>query len=246
MQPIYQKTFHIPASAVEAADRLKLSHILDYLQDVAGDHSAMLGTDRQSLTEKNLFWAVIRHRVQITRLPRAGEDITVETWPMPTTRTAYPRSTIAYDADGKECFRAISLWVLMDTENRSMVLPGKSGVDVEGLLRGCELAAPGSLAVRAMANRLSRTVRYTDLDWNGHMNNCRYLDWVTDTLPGDFHRQYPAREFSVCYLSEARESETLALNFEVDSNRCLSVEACRETGDVSTGHSRVFAAKVQF
>ena len=61
---------------------------------------------------------------------------------MPTTRTAYPRSTIAYDADGKECFRAISLWVLMDTQNRSMVLPGKSGVDVAGLLRGCELAVP--------------------------------------------------------------------------------------------------------
>lgn len=246
MQPVYQKTFHIPASAAEAADRLKLSHILDYLQDVAGDHSAMLGTDRQTLQEKNLFWAVIRHRVQISRLPRAGEDITVETWPMPTTRTAYPRSTIAYDADGKECFRAISLWVLMDMESRAMVLPGKSGVGVEGLLRGCELAAPGSMAVRSMENRLRRTVRYTDLDWNGHMNNCRYLDWVTDTLPGDFHRQYPAREFSVCYLSEARESETLDLSFELSADRCLSVVASRETEDASTGHSRVFAAKVQF
>ena len=246
MQPIYQKTFHIPASAVEAADRLKLSQILDYLQDVAGDHSAMLGTDRQSLTEKNLFWAVIRHRVQITRLPRAGEDITVETWPMPTTRTAYPRSTIAYDADGKECFRAISLWVLMDSQSRAMVLPGKSGVDVAGLLRGCELAVPGSLAVRPMENRLSRTVRYTDLDWNGHMNNCRYLDWVTDTLPGDFHRRNPAREFSVCYLSEARELETLDLSFEIDADRCLCVAACRQQEDVSAGHNRVFAAKVQY
>ena len=119
-------------------------------------------------------------------------------------------------------------------------------VGVEGLLRGCELAAPGSMAVRPMENLLSRTVRYTDLDWNGHMNNCRYLDWVTDTLPGDFHRQYPAREFSVCYLSEARESETLDLSFELSADRCLSVVASRESEETSTGHSRVFAAKVQY
>mgnify|MGYP002517044180 CR=1 FL=1 len=31
-----------------------------------------------------------------------NEDITVETWPMPTTRTAYPRATVGYDAQGNE------------------------------------------------------------------------------------------------------------------------------------------------
>jgi acyl-ACP thioesterase len=146
------------------------------LQEVAGDHSTLLGTDRESLMRKNLFWAVIRHRVQITRLPGKNEKITVQTWPMPTTRTAYPRSTVAYDEQGNECFRGISLWVLMDAESRAMVLPGKSGVTVNGLLTGSELAAPGSMALQNAPLQMHRTVRYSDLDVNGHMNNCRYMD----------------------------------------------------------------------
>ncbi len=246
MERIYCKNYRIPASAADRYDRLKLSHILDYMQQMAGDHSTSLGTGRDTLLEQGLFWVVLRHRVQITRLPASGENITVETWPMPTTRTAYPRSTVAYDAQGRELFRGISLWVLMDTKQRAMVLPGKSGVAVEGLLRGNELAVPGSIVPRELANEDSRTVRFTDLDVNGHMNNCRYLDWVSDTLPSAFHETHHAKEFSVCYLSEVREAERLRLHWEMTGDNTLAVDACRENDGVSTGHSRVFAACVRY
>lgn len=246
MPPIYTKRFHILASQTDAFRRLKPSHVLAFLQEVAGDHSGLLGTGREELAKRNLFWAVLRHRVQITRLPEAGEDITVETWPMPTTRTAYPRSAVAYDRDGKELFRSISLWVLMDTDQRGMVLPGKSGVQVEGLLRGSELAVPGSLAMRTMQNQQCRQVRFSDLDCNGHMNNCRYLDWVADTLPGSFHSVHSPREFSVRYLSEARESEMLELSWELTEEGCLTVDAHREMPDTQSEHSRVFSVQMQF
>ena len=242
----YEKQFHIPASAVDCFDRLKPSQILDHMQEVAGDHSTMLGLSRQTLVEQGLFWAVIRHRVQITRLPKAGENITVKTWPMPTTRTAYPRSTILYDEDSKECLRAISLWVLMDKTTRAMVLPGKSGVEVEGLLLGSELMAPGSIAPKALVNTRQRTVLFTDLDWNGHMNNCRHLDWAMDLLPAEFHRQRSVSGFTVCYLSEATEGENLTLQWELEDGPCVTVNALRTEENVSTGRGRVFALQMQF
>lgn len=245
MEPLYQKSFQIPNSAVDRYGRLKASHILDYVQEVAGEHSALLGTDREALTQLNLFWAVIRHRVQITRLPGAGETIRVETWPMPTTRTAYPRSTVCYDERGNECFRSISLWVLMDRDTRAMVLPGKSGVQVRGLLRGSELTAPGSMVPRELAEQQKRTVRFTDLDINGHMNNCRYLDWITDLLPGSFYESHSIREFTVCYLSELREGEVLDLHWEMRDGPMLQVEAQRSEGVPSAGHHRVFSARIE-
>lgn len=246
MPAIYQKEFHIPASAVDRFDRLKLSYALQYLQEASGDHSDLLGTDRNALARKGLFWAVIRHRVQITRLPQAGQTITLETWPLPTTRTAYPRSTVAYDDQGRELFRGISLWVLMDSRSRAMVLPGKSGVEVEGLLRGNELTAPGALSPKLLKHCTQRTVHFSDLDWNGHMNNCRYLDWVCDTLPSEFHGCHTPCEFSICYLSEARETETLSLHYELDDDGALLVDAHRNGAEDSIGHSRVFSAKLQF
>ena len=246
MEPLFSKKFQISPVGVDRYGRLKASQLLAYLQDVAGDHSALLGTDQAHLVAQGLFWAVIRHRVQVTRLPAAGETIRIETWPMPTTRTAYPRSSIAYDEQGNECFRSISLWVLMDAATRALVLPGKSGVTVSGLLRGCELQTPSSMTPREMPEFEERTVRYTDVDLNGHMNNCRYLDWVADLLPSAFHACHEIREFTLCYTSECRENEHLRLNWELSDGPALTVETVR-TGDVPPGtNSRVFSAQLVF
>ena len=182
----------------------------------------------------------MRHKVQINRLPCRDETVTVQTWPMPTTRTAYPRSTVVYDSQGRECFRGISLWVLMDAGTRAMVLPGKSGVTVNGTLTGSELAVPGSMGLKPLDNRTGRTVRFTDLDVNGHMNNCRYLDWTVDTLPGSFHEKHPIEEFSVSYFSEAREGDRLELQWSLSEGPWLTVDALRD------GEHRVFSVRAQF
>ncbi len=246
MEPIYVKEFEVSPVAVDQFGRLKASRLLAFLQEVAGDHSAILGTDQNALMDKNLFWAVIRHRVQITRLPESGEKLRIETWPMPTTRTAYPRSTIAYDEQGNECFRSISLWILMDARTRAMVLPGKSGVQVSGLLRGCELQTPSSMLPKEMGEMEERIVRYTDLDINGHMNNCRYLDWVEDLLPSAFHAHHEIREFTLCYMSEVREKEPVTLHWELGQGPVLTVEAVRKDGMDSMTHGRVFSARLEF
>ena len=217
-----------------------LSSVLQMVQEAAGDHSALLGTDRQTLQEKGLFWAVIRHRVQITRMPEQGEEVTVTTWPMPTTRSAYPRATEGCDREGKLLFRAVSLWVLMDVNTRAMVLPKRSGVEVEGVILGGELDFPGSLPPVETARKCSRTVCREDLDVNGHVNNCRYLSWVA-RLPEEGFAS--PGELTVCYLSEALEGQTVTLGW-VTEGETLRVEAVRQGEDLSAGHSRVFAAEL--
>ena len=241
MEPIYQQTFHINDNAVDCFGRLKPSMILYYAQEVAGRHFDLISMDYDTLEKKHMFWAIIRQRVQVSRLPLRGETIRVETWPMPTTRVAYPRSVVAYDEQGSEVFRSISLWVIMDAENRSMILPGKTGIIVEGTLRGNELSAPGSLAPKVLKNSRSRQVAFTDLDRNGHMNNPRYLDWIDDLLPASFHRNHAFREFTVCYLSETFEGQELTLYWDALEEDSLQVDAYRAGCGTQ---ERVFTAKI--
>ena len=242
----YSQTFTLTDLDVDCFCKLKLSSLLFYAQEVAGKHSALLGADYDTLAQKKLFWAVTRHKVQITRLPSLGETIIVETWPMPTTRVAFPRAMAAYDSQGNELFRSISIWVLMDLENRSMVLPGNSGVDVRGLLTGNELSVPHSILPKALCNSTQRTVTYSCLDRNGHMNNTRYLDWVADLLPSAFHREHTPRELLICYASEALEAQVLNLDWELTEDGILQVDAHRESTDVSDKKHRVFSAQVLF
>lgn len=243
MKPIYTQKFTLSHIHTDRFGLAKPSALLYFIQEAAGAHSALLAVGSEALSQKRLFWAVTRTRVQITRMPRLGETVAVETWPMPTTRVAYPRSVVAYDEAGQELFRSISLWVLMDAESRSMILPGKSGVVVEGALTGAELDAPHALAVRPMENTATFRVGYTLLDQNGHMNNTRYMDWLDDLLPSEFHRAHPAREFTLCYLSEAREGEEISLRYALEDGPVLTADARR--GAEAEGE-RIFSAQIIF
>ena len=242
----YRKEFHIRPTEVDRYGRLKPSAMLLYIQQTAGEHSDSFNLTYDALAQRGIFWAVIRHKIEITRLPREHETITLETWPMPTTRVAYPRSTVAYDEQGNVLFRSICLWILMDLNNRSMLVPGKSGVEVEGFLRGDELSTPKSLIPLALRNQISRQVVFSDLDRNGHMNNARYLDWVQDLLPSDHHRDHPMKELTVCYINEALETQKLDLNWDFDEDGNLHVDIHRSKEDTPEDYDRIFAARVTY
>ena len=240
---IYRQNFTLNAQAVDCHGRLKPSTLLAYLQEVAGNHFELIGN---SLDSKGLFWAVSRHRVIIQRMPTMGETVTVETWPMPTSRVAYPRAMAMYDAQGNLLAQAVSLWILMDKESRAMVLPGKSGVIVEGIVQGTEPELPRSFSPKDLTQNHARTVTYSELDVNGHMNNTRYLDWVADLLPSQYHSAHPAVEFTVCYHAEAREGQEISLEWGLSEDGILQVDAHRKRTDVPEKTERVFTAQMAY
>ena len=245
-QPIFRKQFTLYGNDCDCFCRVKPSTILSMMQEAAGEQCAAWHMRWEEMAEKGLFWAITRQTVEVTRLPRAYETITIETWPMPATLVAYPRATVAYDAQGQELFRCIALWILMDLNTRAMVVPGKSGIDFPGCTRGGELPSPKSLTPKDLALTTERRVRFGQLDRNGHMNNTKYLEWAMDLLPGDFHRGHDLRSFTVCYLNEAKEGDRVKLRHGLGENNVLLVDATRpDPNDESKTH-RVFAVRAQF
>lgn len=246
MEPILKDTITVTSIYTDRWGRLKPSALLYFCQEIAGSHCDLLGCDWDTLASRNMFWALIRTNVEINQLPVLGQTIHLETWPMPTTRTAYPRATVACDSDGNVLFRCTSLWVLMDTQTRSMILPGKSGVELDGLLRGTEAPAPGSIHPMELAQVSHRQVRFSELDRNGHMNNTHDIQWAFDLLPCSFHQDHPCKGFSICYLSEAKEGQDIRLKWELDETGVLHTEGTRQKADVPDKWERVFALRAAF
>ena len=244
MELLHTTQFTVTTAHVDCFGRAKPSSLLRFAQDAATEHCAHLGTDWDSMAAKNCFWAVIRQKMEITRLPETHEVVTVKTWPMPTTRVAYPRATEGFDAEGNSLFKVISIWVIMDMTTRAMILPGKSGVDVEGISFGTELKAPAGLPAKEYSCEQLRTVSYSDLDINGHMNNTRYLDWLCDLLPASYHKDHPMKAVTICYLSEALEGQQLHLGFT--EGEVFHLDGSLSGTDVAPGHTRIFSAEAQF
>ena len=245
-QPIFRKQFTLYSNDCDCFGRAKPSTILSMMQEAAGEQCAAWNMSWEEMAEKNLFWAITRQTVSVTRLPRFYETVTVETWPMPATKVAYPRATVFYDAQGNELLRCIALWILMDLNTRAMVIPGKSGIDFPGCTCGGELPSPKSLTPKNLPNATGRKVRFGQLDRNGHMNNTRYLEWVMDLLPGEFHREHPLKEFTVCYLNEAREGDRITLRHDLDESSILLVDATRPDPNEEGKTHRVFAVRAEF
>ncbi len=245
MDLLFEQSVTVAEEEVDSRNRLKLSALLHYAQEAAGGHCALAGLDWDTMAQKNLFWAVLRHKVVISRLPAAGETITVQTWPMPATRSAYPRAVRALDINGEILFEVVSLWVLMHTQTRAMVLPGKSGVDVPGMVRGDEPAPPSSLMPDAHQNTTLWTVTELDLDKNGHVNNAKYLDWVV-SLTEDCPEIHTPKEVTICYLAEVRMGEEITLGYTLSDEGFFTVDGKRPRAENPEKPERVFAAKLTF
>ena len=241
MESVHRQSFTVSTAQCDRFNRLRPAAILALLQDAASAHCCQLGLSREELAVHGLFWAISRQHVVVTRLPRMGEPVTVETWPGKTSRVAFPRSSICYDEQGNELFRAVSLWVLMDLKTRSLVLPEKSGLELPGHTRDGELPMPGSLAPMHLQAQTQRPVVFTELDGNGHMNNAYCANWMMDLLPSSFHESHPVKDFTITYLTEAREGDLLDLSYQLSPEGIFHLDA----ENPATGH-RVFSMKVSF
>ena len=243
MEPIYEKTYLLTDMHTDAFGRAKPSALLSFAQDIAGEHAALLSDSWDELQKKHMFWAVSRHNLEIFQTPKIGQHLLLRTWPMVTTRSAYPRAVEGYGEDGTLLFRMVSLWVLMDTEKRSLVLPGRGGLTINGCNRGCEGQIPGSLPPGTFENTTCRTVTFSELDRNRHMNNTRYLEWISDLLPLSFHETHYLSSCKVCYLQEALPEQVLSLSWKMDENGLFSLDGYLAE---STPEKRIFAAQIQF
>ena len=69
METIYTQEFTVSDIHVDRFGRAKPSVLLYFVQEAAGQHCSLLAVDHQYLSQKHLFWAVSRNRVQTLRFP---------------------------------------------------------------------------------------------------------------------------------------------------------------------------------
>lgn len=244
MEPIFEMQYPITEVLTDGYGRLHPAALLYLVQETAGKHCTQLGVEDTKLG--GLFWAVLRYRVEVDRLPRLGETVTLRTWPMPTTRVAFPRAAEALDEQGNRLFRLVSLWVLMDEKTRQMVLPAKSGVDVPGVILGNELEIPAGIRAVSTEKMTARIVTEREIDKNLHMNNTMYLDWAMELLPRNFEKEHQLKAFTACYFNEAKLDNELAFCWTLREDNSLYLDSYRINGDeVDTG-DRVFSAQMEF
>ena len=184
MMKTYTETFTLQTRDCDMKGTWRLSAVLESMQEAAGTHSLLLGCGREELLKKKIVWVLSRSELHMSRYPRAGEKITLHTFPMPNRIFFFPRYFIFTDEHGEMIGKAGTLWLLLDIETRKMLPPG----DIARLIPdNRDLTVPMNLPA-TVGNLQGEefysdyTPVYTDLDVNGHVNNTRYADWLCNSF----------------------------------------------------------------
>ena len=201
----YQMKMKIPFDMADMNGHIKLPDVILLSLQVSGMQSIELGvSDKTILEDYNLVWIITEYDIEVVRLPRFAEEITIETEALSYNRLfCYRRFTI-YDEAGQEIIRMLATFVLMDRDSRKVhavepeiVAPYQSDFDKK-LIRGPKY--------ESLDEPISKDyhVRFYDLDMNGHVNNSKYLDWIFEVMGADFLTQYIPKKINLKYVKEVR------------------------------------------
>ena len=201
----YQMKMKIPFDMADMNGHIKLPDVILLSLQVSGMQSIELGvSDKAILEDYNLVWIITEYDIEVVRLPRFAEEITIETEALSYNRLfCYRRFTI-YDDAGQELIHMMATFVLMDRDSRKVhvvepeiVAPYQSDFDKK-LIRGSKY--------ESLEEPISKDyhVRFYDLDMNGHVNNSKYLDWIFEVMGANFLTQYIPKKINLKYVKEVR------------------------------------------
>ncbi|MBE5814795.1 MAG: hypothetical protein E7320_06255 [Clostridiales bacterium] len=221
MDQPYSKTVTLDAAVCDMSGRWQPGAILRTMQEVSGEHAEGWGLGREALTNAGIAWVLSRSALKMDRYPQYGDAVTIHTWPGATRHAFFPRH-YTFELDGEIIGCATALYVLLDIGERKMAHPSRLPGELPVYDIPAPMPTPGVIALpEAEPLCTDRPVRYTDLDFNGHVNNTRYVDWYVDCFDWQYHTGHELAHLTVHYLQEIRPGEAAALQLRRDGDTAV-------------------------
>ena len=185
MADIFQKQVKILEYECDMNQRMTLSNLMRHSQQMGSDHLAQKNIGYNTLREAGMVFVVTKMQMQIIRRPTFGETLLLTTIPRQPKGVQFIRDTWFETPEGERIVSVSISWALVDPQSHRILRP--SSFDVYGFqmspndgetIIGYKIKPPMSPRTMHL-----RQVKYTDLDYNRHVNNAVYADMICDSVP---------------------------------------------------------------
>ena len=249
---IWQETLPVRFGSIDRSDRLTLDAVFQLFQEAAISHAENLGVGREDMAKTGQVWILSRISVQVDRRPNYGETVTVRTWPRGGEKLFAVRDFDIRDSSDIPVIYARSAWVIVDIEKHRPLrpqslmnnLPQNEGLDAM-------TALPAGLAERGNLQKTAeKKALYTDIDFNGHVNNVRYIEWIENALDPQLLEKADKMRFEINYMNEILSGENieiLSAPFDAENSvRAFAFEGRKtESGSSAGGGQTAFRAELR-
>lgn len=191
---------------------LKYTDLCNILQLTAGVHAEIGGISFSDMQVNHQAWVLSRMRVEIKRLPKWRDVVTVKTWINSLENSRSIRCLELYIGDEK-IIGCETFWAVFNTKTRRpepLALPHQHFEKY-----------PDDKATEIQFSKIDtnidktfiteKTVLLSDLDIVNHANSVKYLEWCLDYTDANFLLSQAVESFEMNYLKEVSLDETVSI-----------------------------------
>ncbi|MEM1486092.1 acyl-ACP thioesterase domain-containing protein [Oscillospiraceae bacterium PP1C4] len=201
----YTKTVTVIEPECDVNKLMSLANIMRYAQQMGSDHLLEMNIDYNKMYKDGMVFVVSKLLVTINRRPTFGEKVVLTTIPKQAKGAQFIRDTLFETEAGEKLAEVSIAWVLVDPTTRRILRP--SAFDMYGIemfpndgeyITEYKIKKPEQSGVLHM-----RQVKYSDLDYNHHVNNAIYANIVCDLIPQEAMLHKEIKSFGILYQKEA-------------------------------------------
>jgi acyl-ACP thioesterase len=197
----------------------------DYILQAAGDDADTLGFGIRDLNAGNSSWVLSRMAVEMSRLPARHEQIAVYTWVSDYGRMVTTRNMVIHDEAGEQIGAVVTQWAMIDlATRRPLDLSPLSNKGTSLVDREPPIAKPAKIAPFEPTLHRPYEVVYSDIDFNGHVNSMKYLEWMANTMPAGVLEEATGFRFDINYIHEAKLGQPLSIGYASGDRQLFDIQ----------------------
>ena len=221
-------TYTVKSFECDRNDTLRLLTLLNLFQDISDDSANETGIGYDYLRSVGKAWVLIAMNVEIDRMPRLHEEITLKSWPSDRSELYTEREVEVWSADGQRIIRACSQWIVIDFESRRPAhlkewLPDYEPISEKVIPDG---RFPRLPAVERDDYTEQFLVRYDDIDRNNHVNSAIYVLWASESLLPEYRIEHLPARLEINFRKEGLFGEKVMVHTQIEGDTSLhSIQA---------------------
>lgn len=214
--PVYKESFFLTAGESNARGEMPMTLIAERMIEVATGHANHLEIGYDTLNPLGVGWVLSRLGVEMVRTPKINEHYNVTTWIESWNRLFSERCFKFTDKDGNLFGWGRTIWATIDFATRK-------AADLSGLCNDiftshgmvCEMPRMRNHGVVAPTYSEALTFRYSDIDFNRHVNSVRYIEHILNLWPLSHYDACRLDRFEIAYRHECFAGDEVTLNADM-------------------------------
>ena len=196
--------FVVQPQEVDFQCRITLSALTAMLLNTADYNANDNGFGLKHLQTIDCSWVLSRFVLEMEYFPLEYEELTVETWVEEVGRASTSRNFCVKNAQQEIIGHGISIWVMLDMSTRKIK-------DLSLLENIWQYVHPESVPIEKPIKLTpvkdgtvynSFCIRYSDIDFNGHVSTARYVRWLSDCFSLKQYESTRITRFEASFMNE--------------------------------------------